>query len=229
MTGTTPARGKDWPRAIFWDLDGTLAHTLPDLADSVDDVMSGLTLAPCGEKLVRTWIGGGVENLVRQALLYRLGASPATERFGEAMGLFEKAHEKNNGRKARLYPGIRELLDRQLRERRRLACITNKAERYTLPLLRKLGLGQLFVLTVCGDTTTAKKPDPLPLQHALNRLRLLPDEVLHIGDSENDIKAARAAGISVIGVSYGYCRGEMRALAPDKVAHSPAELHSLIG
>lgn len=71
-----PEAIEDWPRAIFFDLDGTLAHTLPDLADSVDEVMSGLGLAACGEPLVRTWIGGGVENLVRRALHCRLGKYP---------------------------------------------------------------------------------------------------------------------------------------------------------
>ena len=132
---------------------------------------------------------------------------------------------KNNGRRARVYPGLAQLLAKQRDRGRHLACITNKAERYTLPLLDRLELSKYFALVVCGDTTAARKPDPLPLQHALTQLRLVPPDVVHIGDSSNDVLAARAAGIRTIGVSYGYSRGDM---TPDRLAGSTAELRSLL-
>ena len=226
MTSEREAIG-NWPRAIFFDLDGTLAHTLPDLAESVDETLSGLGLTACGEQRVRSWIGRGVEHLMRQALRFRTGEEPDRELFNSAMQRFHLAHEKNNGRRALLYPGVKALLERQLGAGRRLACITNKAERYALPLLAQLGIDRLLALTVCGDTTSARKPDPLPLRHALERLALSPDEVVHVGDSENDTKAADAAGIAVVGVSYGYCRGRMENLVR-RVARSATDLESLI-
>jgi len=88
-----------------------------------------------------------------------------------------------------------------------LACVTNKAQRFTQPLLERFGVAQRFQAIVCGDMVARGKPDPLPYLHACAQLEVLPSEALVVGDSANDVVAARAAGMRVVCVPYSYNEG----------------------
>ena len=111
----------------------------------------------------------------------------------------------------------------------RLGCITNKAEKFTLPLLRDTGLSGFFDLILSGDILPKKKPDPMPLLHACEEFEITPGEMLLIGDSLNDVKAARAAGCHVFVVPYGYNRGRpVDELDVDAVVPSLIEAAKLI-
>jgi phosphoglycolate phosphatase len=196
------------PELILLDLDGTLIDTVPDLAYAVDGMMSQLDMPQRGEEKVRHWIGNGIERLVKRALLDQMEGEPEDELFQTALHLFKVIYAQCNGEKSILFPGVSEGLEWFKKQNYRLACITNKAEQFTLPLLKALKLEPYFQKVYCGDTLPKKKPDPLPLLHAAEFFKVDPQKSLMIGDSKNDVIAARAAGFEIICVSYGYNHGE---------------------
>jgi phosphoglycolate phosphatase len=219
----------DNPGMILLDLDGTLVDSVPDLAYSVDAMMDRLELPRCGEAAVRTWVGNGVERLVKRALTGSLDGEPDPALYERALPIFMDIYADNTSGRSCLYPGVREGLDWLKAAGYRLACVTNKAERFTLPLLRDLGLLDHFAFVVSGDTLPQKKPDPAPLLHAAERFGVAPSDSLMIGDSRSDVKAARAAGFGIVCVSYGYNHGDdIREQSPDAVIDSLTELKGLL-
>jgi phosphoglycolate phosphatase len=110
-----------------------------------------------------------------------------------------------------------------------LGCVTNKASQFTLPVLRDLGIRDMFQIVVAGDTLSKQKPDPLPLLYAADQLGVTPAESLMIGDSQSDVKAARAAGFQIVCMSYGYNHGEdIRNYHPDAVFDSLTEVRTIL-
>ncbi len=216
-------------RCILFDLDGTLIDSAPDLADAVDRMLQQLGHAPAGETQVRHWVGNGAQRLVMRALTGRMDGDPGEELTRRALQLFLDGYRGQLSLRSRLYPGVREGLDRLLADGYRLACVTNKPEALARPLLDDLGLGPAFPVVVGGDTTVEKKPSPLPLQHAIEALGALPAEALMVGDSRNDVEAARNAGIPVVCVPYGYNHGgDIRQAGPDAVVNDLVALHALL-
>ena len=217
------------PEMVLIDVDGTLVDSVPDLAYCVDEMMDRIGLPRRGEQAVRQWVGNGVERLVRRALANSLDGEPDEALFQRAYPVFLELYAENTSKRSRLYPGVVEGLDFLQGAGYRLGCVTNKAEQFTLPLLRDLGILDRFEIVVSGDTLPKKKPDPLPLLHAAERLGARPEASLMIGDSQSDVKAARAAGFSIVCMSYGYNHGEdIRDYHPDAVIDSMAELRDLL-
>ncbi|WP_457665099.1 phosphoglycolate phosphatase [Thiolapillus sp.] len=217
------------PRMILIDVDGTLVDSVPDLAWCVDEMMKTLGREPWGEARVRDWVGNGVERLVRRALLGQLDGEPSDEEFEKAYPVFLDLYTKNTSKRSTLYPGVQEGLDYLREQDYSLGCVTNKAEQFTLPLLRDLGIEDYFGIVVAGDTLPVKKPDPTPLLYAAEFFGVTPEQSLMIGDSKSDVKAARAAGFRIICMSYGYNHGEdIRIYEPDSVIDSMAELRALL-
>jgi phosphoglycolate phosphatase len=210
-------------------VDGTLVDSVPDLAFCVDEMMKQLDRPVYGEDRVRNWVGNGVERLVRRALVGQLDGEPEEAEFARAYPIFLELYAENTSKRSLLYPGIREGLDYLKGAGYRLGCVTNKAARFTLPLLRDLGVHDDFELIISGDTLPKKKPDPLPLLHAAEHFGVAPDRALMIGDSQSDVKAARAAGFHIVCMSYGYNHGEdIRDYHPDAVIDSLVEIKGLI-
>ncbi len=206
------------PAMVLIDLDGTLIDSVPDLAYCVDELMARLGRPPWGEAKVRTWVGNGVERLVKRALTGTMDSEPEPEAFSRALPLFLALYKENVSVRSRLYPGVMEGLKRLVGEGMTLACVTNKAEAFTVPLLKDLGIFDFFELVVSGDSTPKKKPDPLPLLHASERLNVPAADSMMVGDSVNDVKAARAAGFAVVCVPYGYNHGrDITEAHPDAV------------
>ena len=217
------------PKLLFMDLDGTLVDTAPDLAACVDAMRVELGLPPCGEAQVRAWVGNGVDRLVKRALTGRLDGEPAPALFARARRLFMAHYAENTSTCSRPYPGAVHALDHFHRLGIPLVCITNKPGRFTEKLLADLGLRECFELVLSGDTLARKKPDPLPLLHAAGQFGLPPARCLMVGDSKTDVAAARAAGVPIVCVSYGYNHGEdIRAASPDAVIDSLEELPALL-
>lgn len=216
------------PEMVLVDLDGTLVDSVPDLAYSIDEMMRELGLPEWGEAQVREWVGNGAERLVKRALTGEMEAEPEPALFERAYPLFQERYAENCCCNSRLYPGVLEGLDYLQSAGCKLGCVTNKPARFTEPLLKALEISDYFQITISGDSLPKKKPDPLPLLHAAEQLGVSPESSLMLGDSINDVKAARAAGFSVICVSYGYNHGrDIREAEPDGVVDSLAELGGL--
>lgn len=189
-------------RSVTLDLDGTLLDTLPDLAAAANAMRHELGREPLAEAVIASYVGRGIDVLVERCLP-DLAGEPLTR----AKQLFRHHYARENGRQARLYPGVVEGLDALRQRGLPLAVITNKAAAFSEPLLLATGLAPYFRFAISGDSVAHKKPHPLPLLTACARLGVAPEENLHIGDSTNDAAAARAAGCPVWLVPYGYTEG----------------------
>jgi len=214
---------------ILIDVDGTLVDSVPDLAWCVDQMMASLGRAPHGEERVRDWVGNGVERLVRRALVGALKGEPDEAEFLRAYPIFLELYAENTSKRSGLYPGVREGIDQLMAAGYPLGCVTNKAARFTEPLLQALGLYDNFSIVISGDTLSKKKPDPAPLLHAAEFFGCEPAGAMMIGDSVSDVAAARAAGFQIVCMSYGYNHGvDIRESAPDAVIDTMTEIISLL-
>lgn len=216
------------PKLVLIDLDGTLVDSVPDLAYCIDEMMKALGKPVWGIDKVRTWVGNGVDRLVMRALTDTLWDDPSDEAFAEAQPTFMQLYADNTSGRSHLYDGVVEGLDYLKSSGFKVGCVTNKAEAFTVPLLKDMGIFDKFEIVVSGDTTPKKKPDPMPLLYAAEKLAELPEDCLMIGDSMHDVKAARNAGFQVVCVPYGYNHGiDIREAEPDLVIDSLAELKNL--
>lgn len=215
--------------AVFFDLDGTLVDSVPDLTVAVDMMMNQLGLPLRGEEQVRQWVGNGIENLIRRALANDIAGQAPEILVDKARPLFKAAYREYLCQRSRLYPGVLEGLDVLYKSGFKLACITNKPTEFTLPLVERIGLGKFFQTVVGGDCIANKKPAPDALLLAAQRLKVDIDRGLMVGDSVNDVGAARNAGCQVVCVPYGYNHGrDIREAHPDAVIDSIAELPALL-
>jgi phosphoglycolate phosphatase len=195
-------------RGVIIDLDGTMLDTAQDLHATINRVRHDLGLGPLDIATIVTFVGKGVENLVRRALLVDLSAAEAERRFAQAMLSFDKHYHEINGEYATAYPGVHEGLQTMRDKNLRLACVTNKPLAFTMPLLKKTGLQDYFEIVYGGDSFAKKKPDPMQMEQVCADFQLAPQQVVAIGDSINDSQAARAAGCHVLNVPYGYNHGQ---------------------
>lgn len=217
------------PKFIMIDLDGTLVDSVPDLTKSVDEMMLKIGEKPYGEKKVRNWVGNGVQKLVARALMNKLEGEVDKDLYNKAYPIFLEFYKKNNAKKSRLYDGVLEAIGFIKNNNFKLGCVTNKAEAFTIPLLKELKIFDKFEIIISGDTLERKKPDPLPLTHAAEFFNENPKDGLLIGDSISDIKAARAAGFKVICMSYGYNHGiDIRTQNPDVVIDSMIKIKNFV-
>lgn len=212
-------------KMVMIDLDGTLIHTAPDIAASANKMLQQLGMAPHAPSLVATWIGNGVGRLVKRALVGNLDGEPDAALFDKGYPMFLDAYGQCVSNESQPYAGVMDGLEALKKDGFSLACVTNKAEAFTLPLLKDLGMDKYFELVLSGDTLPKKKPDPLPLLHACEFFGISPDHGVLVGDSINDVQAARAASMPVILVPYGYNRGQdVSELNPDAVVESLTDL-----
>lgn len=227
---TPAASGRRWPaEAALIDLDGTLLDTIDDLAAAANAMRQELGLTPLAIDRVRNYVGKGAEVLVERSLTDSFDTSVAADRLAEAVAVFRGHYAVLNGLHARCYPGVREGLVAMQARGLRLACVTNKPIGFTLPLLEKTGLLGMFGVVVGGDSLPQKKPHPAPLLHACEGLGVAPGRAVMIGDSINDSRAARAAGMPVFIVPYGYSEGmAVDSLEADAIVESLEHANSLI-
>ncbi|SDH89124.1 phosphoglycolate phosphatase [Pseudomonas flavescens] len=199
--------GGELPRLVMFDLDGTLVDSVPDLATAVDRMLTELGRQQAGVEQVRKWVGNGVRVLVRRALAGGLEHSSVGEAETEAalarfLDIYADCHDLIT-----LYPGVHELLEALSTAAVELAVVTNKPERFVAPLLEQVGLGGYFRWIVGGDTLPQQKPDPAALVQVMRLAGVSAAQSLFVGDSRNDVLAARAANVPCVAVSYGYNHG----------------------
>ena len=200
---SAPARFS--PRAVLFDLDGTLLDTIADLADAANLMLAELGRPARTQAEIHSFVGKGIPNLVRRCMTE---ATHATEtEIDAAVAVFRRHYAAVNGVRTTIYPGVVETLQTLRARDIRLAVVTNKAEAFTLPLLERMAIAHYFDAVVSGDTLAVKKPDPATVHLACARLGVAPAEALMIGDSANDALAAQGAGMPVLLVTYGYSEG----------------------
>ena len=217
--------------AVLFDLDGTLLDTVADIALALNRVMIEYGGKPLEENEVRRMIGRGAPVLIeRAAAVQGRVADAATqaamvERFFHHYGELEELNED----RAQPYAGAADCLRLLHGAGFRTAVVTNKQHRFADALLKRLGLSVWVDVVVGGDTCERRKPDPQPLLFSCESLHVPATESLMVGDSVNDVQAARAAGIPVICVSYGYNEGrDPRTLDCDALLDSLSELPPLL-
>lgn len=216
-------------KMVMIDLDGTLIDTVPDLATAANRMLADLGRPGWDESYYRKWIGNGVPRFVKRALTGEMQAEPDGVLFEKALTIFCAHYGAAVADLSRPYPGVIEGLERLTASGFSLACITNKAEAFTVPLLKQLDLYKYFKLVLSGDSLSKQKPDPLPLTHACKHFGITPDHGMLVGDSSNDVEAARAAGMPVICVTYGYNHGhDIRDSHPDAVVDSLVDVPSYL-
>ena len=215
--------------AVMIDLDGTLLDTIPDLAEGTNRMLAELGEAELPLPVIRTFVGKGIARLVERALARDVDGTVPSARLQVALPVFERHYTAVNGHHTTIYAGVREGLEQMKAAGFPLACVTNKAGAFTAPLLEYVGLAPYFDVTVSGDTLPVKKPDPAPLRYACERLGVAPKRMLMIGDSHNDVQAARAAGCPVFAVPYGYNEGRpVQATDVDAIVGALTDCMSLI-
>ena len=206
-------------RSVTLDLDGTLVDTVPDLAAAANGMLRELGRPEYDMDTIAGFIGRGIPKLVERCL-----PDLDAEAVAKAQAIFRRHYAVENGLRSRLYPGVLEGLQALRAAGLPMAVITNKAAAFTEPLLVATQLASWFEFAVSGDSLPEKKPHPMQLLHACQRMGTTPAENLHIGDSRHDAAAARAAGCPVFLVPYGYNEGEdVQGIDCDAIVASLAE------
>ncbi len=194
-------------KAIMFDLDGTLIHTAPEIAAAANLMLADLGREKLPYSQVESYIGEGAVVLIKRCLTEQIDGEPEATLFAQAESLFF-AHYANNVAVSKPFDGVVEGLQAIWSKNLKLACVTNKPEKFTLPLLKESGLADFFDLVVSGDSLPKKKPHPMQLQYICTQFDVLETESMLVGDSNTDIAAAQAAGCFIVTVPYGYNQGK---------------------
>jgi len=215
------------PTAIVWDLDGTLVDSAPDLASALNTVLDKRGFFTLSLTEVRAMIGNGVPKLVQRGF-NAVGIRPDPAQLEELIEMFVKEYKACATDNTRPYPGVVEALQEIHSMNLPMGVCTNKPEAFTRQILEGLGLSGFFSSVVGGDSTSARKPDPEPVLACLRELVTEPASSLMIGDSVHDVHAARAAGVTIGVVPWGYRSTPVEELGADFVIHDIAGLPRLI-
>jgi phosphoglycolate phosphatase len=196
--------------AIAFDLDGTLLDTIHDLAAATNALLAELGHGPLPKDTIRMLVGKGIANLLQRALALARGV-PATAidaaTIADALARYHRHYDAVLGRETRPFPGMDEGLARLRAMGFPLAIITNKSARFVAPHLAHAGIAHYFTRVIGGDTLPTRKPAAGPLLHVADAFGIPPARLLMVGDSVNDVDAARAAGCPVLVLPYGYNEG----------------------
>lgn len=234
-------------RGVAFDLDGTLVDSAPGLTAAVDNALYALELPMAGEERVVTWIGNGADVLIQRALtwarqeraaLRAAQGKPSVDHDdipqAEQQAILRKLFDRYYGEVAEegsfLFPAVADTLGALHAKGLPLALVTNKPTPFVAPILASLDIAKYFTVVIGGDDVKNKKPHLEPLLLVAEKLGLAPADLLFVGDSRNDIQAAKAAGCSSIGLTYGYNYGEPISLSePDYIFDQFNELLPAFG
>lgn len=213
-------------QGVFFDLDGTLADTAPDLVAAANQLLVARNLAPKQYEVLRPCASAGARGLIGGAF----GIDPEHPDFIPLRDEFFTNYEKALLVNSVIFEGVDHLLDQLDQAKLPWGIVTNKSERFTNPLTDLMGLRQRAVSTVSGDTTPHSKPHPEPILHAARIANIDPSKSVYVGDDIRDIVAGKAAGMQTIAAAYGYCGCEEppEAWGADYLVRHPLELLEII-
>lgn len=212
-------------KAVLFDLDGTFADTAPDLGYAVNVMRTARGLPPVPEAKTRPVTSSGARGLLGAGF----GITPEHADYAALRDEFLNIYEANLCRTTRLFDGMAELVAALEARALTWGIVTNKAERFALPLIDLLGYGARAACVIGGDTTGKLKPSPEPLYAAARAIGVAPEHCIYVGDDERDVQAGRAAGMKTLAVRYGYLNGSDPATwGADAVIDTPLDtLHHL--
>ncbi len=212
---------------IVFDLDGTLIDTAPDLIDTLNVVFAREGLPPVPYDTARNLIGGGARMMIKRGIEAE-GRELSPAKLDELFADFIAHYSAHVADRSRPFPGLIDALDALDAQGHRFAVCTNKLERLSVMLLEALGLADRFA-AICGqDTFGMQKPDPEVLRRTIAAAGGNPRHAIMIGDSLTDIRTARAAGVPVIAVDFGYTERPVTELGPDRVISGFAQLPAAV-
>lgn len=217
MTRTIPMQA---PRAILFDLDGTLADTAPDLAAAVNHLRMVRGMEPTPYSILRPTASAGARGMIGAAF----GLTPADDGYETLRLEWFDRYQSAMAVHSTLFDGVPELIDGLNAAGIAWGIVTNKPARFTDPLIPQIGLSHAGCI-VSGDTTPHSKPHPAPLFEGASRLGIAPEQCWYVGDDLRDIEAGRAAGMVTVACSWGYCgSAEPVAWGADHVVETPLDL-----
>jgi phosphoglycolate phosphatase len=207
---------------LLFDLDGTLIDSAPDLAGAANDLRADHGLPPLPHAALRPMVGSGARGMVGIAF----GAVPGDDRFDALKDAFLARYADRLLHSTQVFEAMQPVLDMLDRAGLPWGIVTNKAMRFTAPLVDGLGLSQRAKVVIAGDTTPHAKPHPEPLLEAARRLGVAPQACAYIGDDHRDMVAGRAAGMATLAAAWGYLgQGEpIDAWGADHVLSAPDQL-----
>lgn len=209
------------PKLLIFDLDGTLAHTLPQLVTATKRTCEAMGTAMPTDDQIATYIGNGNNNLLARAMTQKFDAMAEDldpEKIRQARELFNKFYMQGLNEGYELYPGVAEALTEFRQLGIKLGVATNKAIMFAEPLLKHMGLYSMFDCVLGGEVIPERKPDPAPLYYVCEKCGVEPARSGMVGDSANDFEAGHNAHMSVIAFTFGYNRGrDVRESNPDYV------------
>lgn len=214
-------------RAVLFDLDGTLVDSAPDLAGAANEMRLLRGLPALDLAQLRPMVGAGARGMLGGALQIR----PEDAQYEALKDEFLSRYEARLSLETRLFQDVQTLLDALAAADLAWGIVTNKAERFALPLTRQLGLHGSARVVVGGDTTPHAKPHPAPLLEAAKRAGVAPEHCIYVGDDERDIVAGRAAGMRTVAAAWGYLGNgkPIEEWGADIVLSSPVQLLQVLG
>lgn len=209
-------------RGVLFDLDGTLIDSAPDLAGAANRLRADHGLPPLLLAQLRPMVGSGARGMVGVAF----GVAPGDQRFEPLRDAFLAHYEAGLLERTHPFEGVEEMLSALEGAGIPWGIVTNKATRFTTPIVAGLGLARRAAVVVCGDTTPHAKPHPEPLWHAARAMGLAPEGMVYVGDDLRDAQAARAAGMAMVAATWGYLGvGEsVHAWGADVLLDAPNQL-----
>lgn len=211
---------------VFFDLDGTLADTAPDLVAATNKLLVARNLSPKPYELLRPYASAGARGLLEGAF----GIAPDHPDFIPLRDEFFTNYEQALLVESKLFDGMDDLLLQMELANIPWGIVTNKSERFTNPLTELMGLRQRAISTVSGDTTPHSKPHPEPILHAARIANIDPAKSIYVGDDIRDVLAGKAAGMVTVAAAYGYCgcKEPPAAWGADYLIQHPSELLQII-
>jgi phosphoglycolate phosphatase len=193
-------------RAVLFDLDGTLIDSAPDLAGAANTLRAEQGLPPLPYEQLRPMVGAGARGMIGAAF----GVSPDQADFESLRDAFLAIYERDLLQRTRVFKAMEPVLDRLDTLGLAWGIVTNKAQRFTLPVVQGLGLDRRAATVICGDTTPYAKPHPAPLLEAARRMSVSADQCVYVGDDLRDVQAGKAAGMATLAAAWGYLgQGEL--------------------
>ena len=211
---------------VFFDLDGTLADTAPDLVAAANQLLVKRIIHPKPFAALRRRASAGARGLILGAFGYDTDHPEFIPLRDEFFAYYENALLVHST----LFDGVEQLLNQLDLAKLPWGIVTNKSERFTHPLTEQMGLRQRSISMVSGDTTPHAKPHPEPILHAARLANIAPERSLYVGDDIRDVVAGKAAGMKTVAAAYGYCgcAEPPEEWGADYLIHSPAELLEII-